>query len=118
MMSHNIDFATFGYSLSEKCVGVWVDGKPLYKKTVTNITINVGETWANHNIVNIDRVVKCEVMQAASNGTYVSFPALVNTSGSNYMGIWTVTRTQLHFFSSISFTDGIYATVWYTKTTD
>lgn len=116
--SNNIDFATFGYSFAEQLVGVWIDGKPLYKKTVTNITINVGETWANHNIANIDQVVKCEVMQAASNGTYVSFPALVNTSGSNYMNVWTVTRTQLHFFSSIKFTDGIYATVWYTKTTD
>ena len=116
--SDNIDFTTFGYSFAEQLVGVWIDGKPLYKKTVTNITINVGETWANHNIANIDQVVKCEVMQAASNGKYVSFPALVNTSGSNYMNVWTVTRTQLHFFSSIKFTDGIYATVWYTKTTD
>lgn len=50
------------YSTDEKVVGTWVDGKPLYQKTVE---LGWNNSWVgtrvqvSHNISNIDTVISC-----------------------------------------------------------
>lgn len=54
MSTNNSDY----YSTDEKVVGVWIDGKPLYQKTVACGTLpsnNVSSTA--HGISNLDKVV-------------------------------------------------------------
>lgn len=33
------------YSTTEKIVGTWIDGKPIYQKTYTNVSIGVTADW-------------------------------------------------------------------------
>lgn len=34
------------YSLEEKRIGTWIDGKPLYRKVITSISIGTQNAWA------------------------------------------------------------------------
>ena len=45
------------YSTDEQIVGTWIDGSTLYEKTF-QITCNGNTTVVNHNIANLDRVIK------------------------------------------------------------
>ena len=57
------DFQPVIYSLEEREIGVWTDGKPLYEKTFVldgSSTTFIGENVINHNISNIDVIVKAD----------------------------------------------------------
>lgn len=63
------------YSLEEREVGVWTDGKPLYQKSF-ECSINVGSSWVNTNITleNVDKLIHCyggNKWGSSSNGTAV-----------------------------------------------
>lgn len=48
---------THHYSTSEQIVGTWIDGKPLYEKTVSFTTGNAGTyNRQAHNISNVDKI--------------------------------------------------------------
>ena len=55
------------YSTTEKIVGTWIDGKPIWQKTVTGTAPN---GWGDtaHNIANIDKVinVSCGIIHSNS----------------------------------------------------
>lgn len=103
------------YSLTEQATPyTWVDGKTIYQKTI-EVTLSTGETNVNHGISNIDKVIDAKCRQVLSSGTTAFFPSMANTSGGNFMAIWTVTRTQVKFFTSIVFDNSTYVTLWYTK---
>lgn len=105
------------YSTSEQDTGCkWIDGKPIYRKTVFFSSIASGDIRTAHGINNISLVVKHEAF-FISDGSYVPIPTLVNTSGGNYFAIWSIGPTTVRTFSSVQFQD-IYVTLWYTKTTD
>lgn len=104
------------YSTSEQDTGCkWINGKPIYKKTVYFASVASGDANSAHGISNISLVIKHEAF-FISGGSYVTIPSLVNTSGGNYFAIWNITSTNVHTFSSIPFQD-LYVTLWYTKTT-
>ena len=44
------------YSTEEKVVGTWIDGKPLYQKTITFTPTTNTETTYKHNIENVDEI--------------------------------------------------------------
>ena len=60
------------YSTKESVVGKWVDGKPVYKKTISVPGAASGSLLIAHNISNIKRVVKSEAVATNDNGT--SYP--------------------------------------------
>ena len=105
------------YSTSEQDTGCkWIDGKPIYKKTVHFSSITSGDVKTAHGISNISLVIKHEAF-FISNGSYVAVPSLANTSGGNYFAIWDINATNIRTFSSLPLND-FYVTIWYTKTTD
>ena len=105
------------YSTDEKIVGTWIDGKPLYQKTV-NITID----GTSMNLVSI------------TNGVIRDYECIVNTDGSiwrkapafNNSGTMLykveVTASNILAYFSLSPIDytgrTLIATIRYTKTTD
>jgi hypothetical protein len=50
------------YSLDEVRVGTWIDGKPIYKKTIAPLTLGGGpnEYTINHNISNFKQLINLE----------------------------------------------------------
>ena len=55
-----IKFSPCIYSLEEREIGVWIDGKPLYQKSF-ECSVNISSSWVNTNITleNVDRLIHC-----------------------------------------------------------
>ena len=57
----------FNYSTTEKVIGYWIDGKPLYEKTINFGALpNSATKGVAHNIQNLKRVVKLEGFAGSS----------------------------------------------------
>lgn len=100
------------YSTAEtKTNKVWIDGKPIYRRVFTGLSINLQEAWVSLGISTTDI------------DTLVSYTALANDSNTNYYdgiaGTLTLMRNgqQLYCFSR---NGGVLKTLIleYTKTTD
>ena len=109
--------ARTNYSTTEKVIGTWIDGKPIYQKTIDcgslpNTTI---KTIA-HNISNIDSFVKIEgIAQNGSNGAPIPFTAIVQT---DQLAVY-VNATNISIVSGKDRSSyNAYITLQYTKTTD
>lgn len=115
------------YSTTEKVVGEWIDGKPLYSKTFTftdNHTTNNSTVEVNHahNLTNVDTIFIDQGHSFAVSGdtsfilgrTYISNSNIAITMSAIVNA--TNIRTEIFYKGSISFTFTI--TVNYTKTTD
>ena len=116
------------YSLQERQVGCWTDGKPLYQKTLyaTNVALSAnGRTvvFSNSDLssLSIDEVVgEIDGFADFNNGAnIISIPyAIANTSGSigayydNGYGIC------IHRLGNALTLNNLYLTIQYTKTTD
>lgn len=108
------------YSTEEKQVGVWVDNKPLYCKTVQTAIPNNSQASYSHNIADIDTIVRIE------GGAWGSNQLLpINMTGyvyNNNEGALRVTVTKTHVVVMPLGWDGSgYTGLWniyYTKTTD
>lgn len=105
------------YSLEERQVGVFVDGKPLYQKTIDCGTLpNNSRKEVAHNIANIDTVVSS--IGIMGNGTSFAFIPYVST-GTQYQVPVDVNKTNIVITTGqdrSGFTG--YVTIKYTKTTD
>ncbi|MBR1718389.1 MAG: hypothetical protein IJ715_03880 [Bacilli bacterium] len=59
------------YSTDEHVVGTWIDGKPIYQKTIEFNNIAIGEnTNYPHNIASIDKVIDYEFMFIHNSGAF------------------------------------------------
>lgn len=113
------------YSTDEKIVGVWVDGKPLYQKTIIDTMPDnaTSGTMVNKKIdvssLNIDRFAKWFGMMKTSTG-WCMLPHVDGscnvTNGLNYgdsdSALWL--RNGNAFYNGAT----TYVTIQYTKTTD
>ena len=109
--------AKCNYSTDETVVGQWIDGKPIYQKTIelsSAITAS-SNTWADTGItgasLNIDKFVgqnAVAIDNTASSGSYISFPVYVAIVSNNIKLLQT--RTEQHQIKIF--------TLQYTKTTD
>lgn len=106
-------------STDEKIIGQWIDGKPLYQKTIDFGALPNNTTKSvNHNIQNIDYVVN--LFGAA----YRSSDGVVNTLpcyNRNIYGAELVsnsTSIMVTTFADRSTFSESYVTIQYTKTTD
>ena len=117
--------ARYDYSTTEKVVGTWVNGKPLYQKTIllgSEYIPNAEMKTVAHGISNVDEVIDIKgVFLNSSTHTSTDAPRIQDNMTNGNIPI-DVDRTSLYIkgrgtdFTS-AFTD-IYVTIQYTKTTN
>lgn len=121
---YNIDFTTIhavNYSTQEQATGgKWIDGKPIYVKTVDcGDLLNAGEKMIPHGL-NIGHLVDVSAMGARkSSNTYLPIPYVADPRGSNLlptgMGI-NITQNEIVILTGSDRTAlRAYVTLWYTK---
>ena len=101
------------YSTDEQIVGEWIDGKPLYQKTI-DTTITSGWNTINHSIVNIDTIFLCESFIQNSSGTARKIGGA--SSGTELFGA--VNKTSIVIYNTDTDYTRAIVTIQYTKTTD
>lgn len=110
------------YSTTEKVIGEWINGKPLYQKTIYSATLGTGQIVpVAHGISNLGVVVSVEATCFDSGYENAWFPiSHISTDGYN-IGIFSVDGTNINFSNPTAFgarITEVYATIKYTKTTD
>ena len=103
------------YSTSEQVVGTWIDGKPIYQKTITlqsRKDVKNDYTTVFTTIANIENLIRSEFYDTNSNSE-TNFKLVVNlvTIASNNGNVLVYYPTN----GEIKIKGG---TLWYTKTTD
>lgn len=111
------------YSTEEVKTGeTWIDGKPIYKKTIQFTTSAIGKHSIKHNISNLDTIIEGKGSAKDSSGTFYMFPmsAAVDNVSAWSISIQNVDKTYMYFFRGTNVTGTItsYVTLYYTKTTD
>lgn len=104
------------YSTEEQIVAEWIDGKPVYQKTVYNTTLSSipNNNWVTYcTIENLKDLILFKFIRANNDGgTLGVFNDICgSTNGSNVTCISRTTALTLDYSKS-------YATLQYTKTTD
>ena len=108
------------YSTEEQVVGKWIDGKPIYQKTIYVGKLgNNTEISGAHNISNLDKIVHVTgVMISGSTGFGYPLPyASGNTAYSVYINT-TATNVSVGTANNGWTNLDAYVTLQYTKTTD
>ena len=112
----------FNYSTEEQIIGKWIDGKPLYRKTITFKTTIADSFTVPHEIANVDEinVDYGNSYFTEKTGTSYSLPII------GYAGNFTdncyafVNKENIYIYATggwnTSWTK--YITLLYTKTTD
>ena len=108
------------YSTSEKMIGQWVNGKPVYMKSVAfgslpnSTTKNVA-----HGISSLGEVVKIQALGKTASGNYYTISWADRNSISNNINIQ-VTSSNISITTSANLTSETitYVTLLYTKSTD
>lgn len=108
------------YSTSEQDTGCkWVDGKKIYKKTISCGGGSNKNKAVNHNISNLSRTIKIEG-QAYDGSVCIPIPFTSTGDGvSSSIQVY-VSSTQIVISCGADRDNLIemYVTLWYTKTTD
>ena len=110
------------YSTEEKVIGTWIDGKPLYQKTINcGGLANTGTIVTPHNISNVDRIIKMTGTAYSTSNNYTlpleDIDAQAGINGTirlyaNNVNVYITTyRNQTEY-------DESKVTLQYTKTTD
>lgn len=119
-MPYNIDFAT--YSTSEQIAGTWIDGKTIYKKTISTGPLPSTKTpplLVPMNIQNLGTVVKAEGVYVSLIDDYIFFynsPAFDVDNGSAIRLIVNGNNLQINIGGTDRSNCVGYITVYYTKT--
>ena len=107
------------YSTEEQLVGTWIDGKPLYQKTLVKTgVVNTNTTYFNDELPNVDYIQKISASFNTNIARYESEYTNINddklqlivNATDNVGGVFTL-------FKNITVSE-MYVTVQYTKTTD
>lgn len=112
-----------GYSLDEQIVGTWIDGKPIYQKTLSlngsNVNLN-DDNDVGLGSIGIDEIIFANGMFRNLTNRRFPFP-YVNQAGLTYLAGFFFTDTfllGLRFGNNIRSISKIYITIRYTKTND
>ena len=112
------------YSEEEREVGVWVDGKPLYQKTIDcGVAPAQGEIKSvAHNITSIDTVISLTgYAKRASDGFTLFLPNISRGDAKSQTSL-SINSTNVNInngsSSDVNANYNVYLTVQYTKTTD
>ena len=108
------------YSTTERVVGTWIDGKPLYAKTIEVYNLVSGNNTVSHGIANLKMTVE-NISFLIDNNNYTNqLPAISTVSGwSARARDFGLTTFVIELGSEIAryYTDAI-VTMFYTKITD
>lgn len=97
----------FVYSSSETVVGTWIDDTPVYRKVLYSAGINGNNVNIAHNITNLKRVLKIDVV--ASNDNDTSYP--LNNGSSFVLQVVRITATNIEMNITTGFSS--YWPVYY-----
>jgi len=129
IMSHPIEImkllvgSDMDFSLEEKKVGTWIDGKPIYSKTFADLSMTTTKYWINLvdiSDLNIDNIVHSfgQSKFTNDNGSNAWYPLGSHGAGAN-IGAIVVTKSIIQgYLDWLSGTCTFTVTLWYTKTTD
>lgn len=100
------------YSLEEKVVGEWIDGRPIYEKVIeVNLHLSMNLVWNDTNIdvsnLNIDMFINAQLNQAIGTGFQ---PFLFGVNDNGKLRYWGTVQALAHTYK--------YLLIQYTKTTD
>ena len=112
------------YSTDEKIVGCWIDGRPIYQKTIEISNLKASANLINHGISNFGELVSIGGMvKRSDNNNYITVPFLFTNSNSmivltdfNTVSVTLVVGSA--FGSLFDYANCGKLTVHYTKTTD
>ena len=109
------------YSNDEKRIGTWIDGKPIYQKTIVGKTpprTGINTVIADVSSWNIDKVISFEGIFMPGGSTNI--PINYYFSSNNYAMVHINDQSELTMILGFSEQDNkdVYITVRYTKTTD
>ena len=110
--------ARYDYSTDEKVVGTWIDGKPIYQKTINFGTLP-NNTFKNvaHGISNFGKLIS--LYGTLDSGSLQSVIMFSYPDGITYNVGAYVTSTELFIKTGTDRTsDTAFVTIQYTKTTD
>ena len=107
------------YSTTEKIVGTWIDGKPIWQKTVDCGALpNSSAKNIVHNISNIDSIVGYDgITMKPSDGTFRFIPTPTGSDNVKIIGV-AFNRTQISIWTVEDWSayTKTYITLRYTKT--
>lgn len=113
------EYASACYDTNEREVGCWVNGKPIYQRTVEISNVSYDSNWHNvaHGISDIESIVQIKgIIKTTSNYFYNCDVARPST---NLGVIIEVTSTNISYMNTyVDNPDKLYVTLLYTKTTD
>lgn len=110
-------FSPIIYSEEEREVGVWIDNKPLYQKTVRfGAMPSSGMKTVAHNINDFETMFIANFC-ASQNGYYTSLPYVLAGSTRGIEAYLTSTTINVAVGQTYGYDDS-YVTICYTKTTD
>lgn len=100
------------YSTTEQVIGTWIDGKPLYEKT-----INIGHSAStDYDVRNLN--IKTAIQCLGSIEGFGSIPFITPSTNYNITCVYGGGYIQMRIGSSLSVSNDCYVTLRYTKTTD
>lgn len=116
------------YSTDEQLIGTWIDGKPLYQKTIdtgalpSTGTSGIFQKEVPHNVQGIERVVDISgYARRPSTGLIMAFNHSLTQSGTVKYVVAVANDTNVSIISaanlSANYTES-FVTIKYTKTTD
>ena len=106
------------YSTEEKVVGTWVDGKPLYQKTVyISAFPNSADLNVAHGIQNLDKVINISGYAYNGSNQFLTIPRVTGSNNLNIDVDVLGANIRISVGSNLSHFSG-HITLQYTKTTD
>lgn len=105
---------TLDYSTDEKVVGTWLNGEPLYQKTVTFQTTQEGNNAYQHGIANIDKVVRADIF-LCYDGSGVYTMGNISNGAYQLNGYAGRTTVEFNLQGSAFVGSTVYATIQYIK---
>lgn len=107
------------YSNDEQIVGEWIDGKPIYQKTIDcGALSNKSTKTVAHNIANIDKIVYIDGFTVEGNSTF-PLPYVHDLDATLNINL-AINKTNISILNRGRDCSGFVAwvTIQYTKTTD
>lgn len=114
------------YSTNEQVVGKWINGKPIYRKTMEFSGLHSGENNIAHGIADVDIIMIDKDHSFATNEAYSELWQIGNTNSANNLSqfsvslVWTTNSIFDVYIGSglVSRIPKLIITFEYTKTTD
>ena len=106
------------YSTAETMVGYWIDGKPLYQKTINFGSLpNATEKSIAHGVSNVDTIWLYDGF--TNNGTIKAPISFANSYSSDVCYVFYIKSNYIICRTGYNYSDySAYVTIRYTKTTD